>query len=73
MKGVGRVVLSHYCGSVLERQEFRMSELNHSKNVERKTPLTRKNTMLERCHVTGSDVAEEVLTYSISYLSAFAE
>jgi len=67
------VVLSHYCGSVLERQEFRRSELNHSKNLERKTPLTRQKTMLERCYVTGPDVTEEVPTYSIPHLSAFAE
>jgi hypothetical protein len=67
------VVLSHYCGSVLEGQEFRRSELNHSEYVERKTPLTRQKTMMERCYVTRPDVAEEVPTYSIPHLSAFAE
>jgi len=29
--------------------------------------------MMERCYVTGLDVAEEVPTYFIPHLSAFAE
>jgi hypothetical protein len=73
MKGVGRGGLSRYCGGVMERQECRRSDLNHFKNVEWKTPLTLQKKTVKRCYVTGPAVAEEVPTYSISYLSAFAE
>jgi hypothetical protein len=73
MKGVGRGDLSHNCGTVLERRGFRRSKLSRSKNMERKTQLTRKKTMFECCYTIGPEVAEEVPNCSISHPSEFAE